>query len=207
MHSLRFRFVFRPLLFLAFAATSVHAAEQAVEAMPSAIPDSSISYAITVELDPVTRELDGQAKITWTNVLEEPVASIPVHLYLNAFSNEGSSWHRYTLEERFQLETILERFDDPWGWTEPVSIRQNGEELEWQVIAPDDGNLLDRTLVEVKLASAVAPGETLRLDVDWTSRLPSVAARTGGHGSFFFAAFYLRYCPTNIVTRPPNAND
>jgi len=111
-----------------------------------------------------------------------------MHLYLNAFSNEGSSWYRYTLGERFQLDSIIERFEDPWGWTEPGSIRQDGQELQWQAIAPDDGNLLDRTLVEVTLARSVAPGETLLLDVDWTSRLPAAAARTGGHDRFFFVA-------------------
>jgi len=141
-----------------------------------------------VSLDPETRELDGHETITWLNTLSTPVSSIPMHLYLNAFSNEASSWNRHTLGARFQLDTLLERFDDPWGWTEPQSIRQGDAELEWQAIAPDDGNHLDRTLIEVQLVEAIAPGETLVLDVDWVSRMPSAAARTGGHGRFFFMA-------------------
>ena len=153
-----------------------------------AIPDSSISYSIEVRLDPETRELEGRETITWTNTLSQPVASIPMHLYLNAFSNEASSWHRHSMRARFGLDTILERFDDPWGWSEPDSIRQRGQELEWQPIAPDDGNSLDRTLVEVVLAEAVAPGETLTLEIDWSGRLPAAAARTGGYGRFFMVA-------------------
>ena len=102
-----------------------------------AIPDSAINYSIEVRLDPETRELEGHETITWTNTLTTPVASIPMHLYLNAFSNEASSWYRYTMRSRFQLDTIIERFDDPWGWSEPDSIRQQGQELEWQPIAPD----------------------------------------------------------------------
>jgi hypothetical protein len=152
------------------------------------IPDSPISYSIEVALNPETRELDGHETITWLNTLSKPVTSIPMHLYLNAFSNEGSSWYRYTLGARFQLDTLLERFDDPWGWTEPRSIRQGEAELEWQAIAPDDGNHLDRSLIEVQLAEAIPPGETLVLDVDWTTRMPSAAARTGGHDRFFFIA-------------------
>lgn len=153
-----------------------------------AIPDSAISYWIEVRLDPETRELEGRETITWTNTLTEPVVSIPMHLYLNAFSNEASSWHRYSMSARFGLDTILERFDDPWGWSEPDSIRQRGQELEWQLIAPDDGNSLDRTLVEVVLAEAVAPGETLTLEIDWSGRLPAAAARTGGYERFFMVA-------------------
>ena len=180
--------IFRSILLVMLVATTTHAADDPADTTPAQIPESAISYAITVALNPATRELDGHETITWTNTLDEAVTSIPMHLYLNAFSSEGSTWNRDTLGSRFQIDTILERFDDPWGWTEPNSIRQGGEELEWQAIAPDDGNLLDRTLIEVTLAQSVAPGETLLLDVDWISRMPAAAARTGGHDKFFFVA-------------------
>ena len=152
------------------------------------LPDSNISYTIEVRLDPATRDLDGRATIRWRNTLDREVDAIPMHLYLNAFSNRGASWFDSTLGERFLESTILERFDDPWGWTEPDSIRQDGAELEWQPIAPDDGNHLDRTLIEVALLEPVAPGETVTLEVDWNGRLPAAAARTGGYDRFFFIA-------------------
>lgn len=155
---------------------------------PGGIPESPVTYSIEVSLNPETRELDGHETITWVNSLNVPVSSIPMHLYLNAFSNEASSWNRHTLGSRFQLATLLDRFDDPWGWTEPRSIRQGNAELEWQAIAPDDGNHLDRSLIEVQLSEAIAPGEKLELEVDWTSRMPAAAARTGGHDRFFFIA-------------------
>ncbi|MDJ0698623.1 MAG: M1 family metallopeptidase [Woeseiaceae bacterium] len=171
----------RTKLFAAAAVALLAAAAQA-------IPESPITYTIEAELDPVTRELTGRETITWKNTLEVAVASVPMHLYLNAFSNEASSWHRYSLRSRFLLDSVLERFDDPWGWNEPESIRQDGVELEWRPIAPNDGNALDRTLIEVSLAEPVAPGDTLALDVEWTSRLPAAAARTGGYDTFFMVA-------------------
>ncbi|MGI9200494.1 MAG: M1 family metallopeptidase [Woeseiaceae bacterium] len=152
------------------------------------IPESSIHYSIEIELDPETRDLAGKATIEWTNTLDEPVASLPMHLYLNAFSNEASTWQRYTLGSRFLLSSIIERFPDPWGWTEPTLIKQGDAELSWQPIAPDDGNHLDRTLIEVQLDEPIAPGETVTLQVEWDGRLPAAAARTGGYGDFFFAA-------------------
>ena len=94
------------------------------------LPESSISYTIEVRLNPETRDLDGKESITWQNTLDRDVDSIPMHLYLNAFSNRGSSWFRETLGERFIESTILKRFEDPWGWTEPSSIRQDGVDLE-----------------------------------------------------------------------------
>ena len=116
------------------------------------IPESSIRYSIEVQLDPDTRNLQGREIIEWTNTLAEPVTSLPMHLYLNAFSNEGSTFHRYTAGRASSMDTILKRFPDPWGWTEPSSIRQNNEELIWNQIAPDDGNHLDRSLIEIELA-------------------------------------------------------
>ncbi len=164
------------------------AAVALLAAATHATPESPIAYTIEAQLDPVSRELTGRATITWTNTLAQPVTSVPMHLYLNAFSHEASSWHRYSLRSRFLLDSVLERFDDPWGWNEPGRIRQDGVELEWQPIAPNDGNALDRTLIEVTLAQPVAPGKTLTLDVEWTSRLPAAAARTGGYDTFFMVA-------------------
>ncbi|MEM7316130.1 MAG: M1 family metallopeptidase, partial [Planctomycetota bacterium] len=152
------------------------------------IPESSIRYSIEVQLDPETRDITGKETIEWTNTLTEPVTSLPMHLYLNAFSNESSTWFRDTLGARFLQNTILKHFSDPWGWTEPTLIMQGDAELSWQPIAPDDGNHLDRTLIEVELAEPVEPGEIVTLDVTWNGRIPAVAARTGGHTNYFMAA-------------------
>lgn len=168
------------LTFLLALATAVTAIAE--------IPESSIHYSIEVQLDPETRDLTGKETIEWTNTLDEPVASLPMHLYLNAFSNEASTWQRHSLRRRFQLSSVLDRFPDPWGWTEPTLIKQGDAELSWQPIAPDDGNHLDRTLIEIELAEPVAPGETVTLYVEWDGRLPTAAARTGGYTNFFFVA-------------------
>lgn len=152
------------------------------------IPESSIRYSIEVRLDPETRDLHGVETIEWTNTLQSPISSLPMHLYLNAFSNEASTWQRNAPGRRFLQGAVLERFPDPWGWTEPTSIRQGAEELAWQAIAPDDGNHLDRSLIEIELAEPLQPGDTVTLQVTWEGRLPSAAARTGGYKDFFFVA-------------------
>lgn len=152
------------------------------------IPESSIRYSIEVQLDPETRDLHGKETIEWTNTLAQPVTSLPMHLYLNAFSNEASTFHRYKSMRASSMDTILERFPDPWGWTEPSSIRQDNAELSWRPIAPDDGNHLDRSLIEIELAEPLAPGEAVRLEVVWEGRLPAAAARTSGHSDFFLVA-------------------
>src|SRR4029079_10208705 len=50
---------------------------------------------------------------------------------------------------------------------------------------PDDGNPDDETVARVLLPRPVGPGETVTIDVEFTSVLPQVYARTGYAGDFF----------------------
>ena len=133
--------------------------------------------------------LAGVESIRWTNPSSElHVTAIPLHLYLNGFSHEDTTWMRSSFISRFGLDELMELYEDPWGWTEPRAIRQDGVELEWAPIAPDDGNPNDRSLIEVQLAEPLAPGEAIGLDVEFEARLPIPMARTGGYADFFFVA-------------------
>jgi hypothetical protein len=155
---------------------------------PLELPETSLAYRIEAALDPLGRRLEGRETIEWRNPSDEPIASVPIHLYLNAFAHEATSWMKSSEQARGDVDDLLELDPDPWGYSEPRSIRQEGVELRWQPIAPDDGNPLDRTLIEVELAKPVAPGATLVLEIDWDARLPMPIARTGGVRGYFFVA-------------------
>lgn len=154
------------------------------------LPDVFLGYSIEVSLDPDARTLTGRETIRWTNPSAMlTVERVPLHLYLNGFAHEATTWVRAASAiGRFDAEATLGRHPDPWGWSEPRSIRQGETELQWQPIAPDDGNPLDRSLIEVELAQPVAPGETLVLDVEFDARLPIPIARTGGFDDYFMVA-------------------
>jgi hypothetical protein len=158
----------------------------AVPARAVELPQTGLGYEIEVSLDPATRELSGRERIRWTNPsASTTVDRVPLHLYLNAFANQGSTWMRTGLDRFEDVDEIIRRFDDPWGWIEPRAIRQDGVELAWEPIAPDDGNILDRSLIEVRLARPLAPQDSLALEVEFNGRLPFPFARTGGYGDFF----------------------
>ena len=55
-------------------------------------------------------------------------------------------------------------------------------------IAPDDDNTDDRTVAELPLSRAVAPGDTIDLRLQWTSRVPRTFARTGAIADYYFIA-------------------
>ena len=157
-------------------------------AVAAEVPETLIDYEIEVTLDPATRMLDGRQIIRWTHPGTRPLRWVPVHLYLNAFAHEQTTWMTGVPARRLRADELLEQFPDPWGWNEPVSIRQNGTELSWRPIAPDDGNHLDRSLIAVTLARPLGPGETLSLEIEFSARLPIIIARTGGAGEFFLVS-------------------
>ncbi len=154
-----------------------------------ALPETSIASTIRARLDPDTRDVDGRETIVWTNVAGRPVDSLPLHLYLNAFAHDATTWRRTSLGFRSMFDALRERHgDDVYGWTEPTAIRVGDVPAVWSAVAPDDGNPLDRSLIEVELPAPVPPGGVVRLDVEWKGRLPIAAARTGGFDRYFMGA-------------------
>lgn len=159
------------------------------------LPEASIRYRINVRIDPATRRLAGEEVLRWVNRSGAAVERVPLHLYLNAFAHLGTTWMKEA-EVYFpgwiDRDRFLRRYPDPWGWNEPTAVQQvvDGSRLNagWRAIQPDDGNPLDRTLVEVRLPRPVPPDEPLTLRVAFAGRLPVPIARTGCRPDFCLAA-------------------
>ncbi|MCK8490636.1 M1 family metallopeptidase [Spirosoma sp. RP8] len=148
------------------------------------------NYRIDVKLDPVTKKLDGRETLTWKNPSNDVIRELRFHLYLNAFRNEKSTFMR---ESGGQLRgDVIDRNskENPYGYTEIVSMKTKGESLAYQFIQPDDRdagspNKDDRTVIRVPLSKPVGPGETITLDIAFRAKLPKIFARTGFSRDFF----------------------
>ena len=150
------------------------------------------NYRITARLDPATRTISGEETITWRNTSNIAATSLQFHLYYNAWRNTQSSWMR---ERILAGNTALAaRGADDWGWIDLSKMRVHRGGAVTDVfpqlsfIAPDDGNREDRTVVEAPLVVPVQPGETIDIEIAWTSRVPRTFARTGVIGNFYFIA-------------------
>ena len=144
------------------------------------------SYEISCRLDPEKKTVEGTELLTWTNRTSRPAATLEFHLYLNAFRNSRSTFMR---EARgFSRNNPL---PESWGSVEisRMTLEDNTDLLPvLSYIAPDDGNEDDRTVAEVRLPRPVPPGGSIRVALDFRSKLPRVAARTGFKGDFFLVA-------------------
>ena len=157
------------------------------------------SYAITARLDPASRTLSGDELLTWRNTSSVPAATLRFHLYYNAWRNTRSTWMRERV--RAGRAAVAGRPEADWGWIDVTSVRiiSSGRgpggipgntpidmTSRARFIAPDDGNTDDRTVMEVPMDRPIAPGETVNLQIAWSSRVPRTFARTGTIGNYYF---------------------
>ena len=148
-----------------------------------------VDYTLRATLDPVAHSIHGEGTITWRNASTAPVREMWLHLYLNAFKNERST---YLCEQVGGRGSVA---PEDWGWIDVhrfvVRAKDTVPVDEWphaEVTRPltnlahcDDA---DETDARVPLPREIAPGETLEIDVAFDDKLPAIVERTGYRGSF-----------------------
>ncbi len=146
------------------------------------------SYRIAATLDPARHVIEGRQQLTWRNRSAVPVRSVYVHLYMNAFAGEGSTFFTEQRRRGEGLRSSVGAGDGEWGHISLRKVSQGGAQVAWHFVQPDNGPATDHTVARLDLPEAVAPGASTTLDMAFTTQLPRVIARTGYHGSFHLVA-------------------
>ncbi len=150
------------------------------------------NYTIEVGLDPLARTVAGSERIRWRNVTRHSTDHLLLHLYLNAFQNELST---FAQEGEFELDWNLpgEVPESYWGSLTVTSLRVSeapgstgNRALRHYFVQPDDGNEHDETVMRVDLEHPLKSGEEITLDLEFRSKLPRGIARTGWVEDYFF---------------------
>jgi hypothetical protein len=152
------------------------------------LSDRVVSYRIEATLDPDKHLVTGRQALTWRNRSAVPVRSVYIHLYMNAFEGEGST---FFTEQRLTGETFRSGVglkDGEWGHIHLRSVRQGAGNVPWHFVQPDGGPATDHTVARLDLPEAVHPGASTTLDIDFSTQLPRVSARTGYFGTFHLVA-------------------
>jgi hypothetical protein len=93
-------------------------------------------YKIDAELDPDARTISGSMNAYWINISEDDVPDIRLHMYLNAFRSNKSTFYKESGGSPGSTEKDC-------GWIEIKSMTdQDGNDLtgSMKYISPDDGN-------------------------------------------------------------------
>jgi hypothetical protein len=157
-----------------------------------ALSPRNASYVIAARLDPATRTMKGKQTLTWRNISNATAIELQFHLYYNAWRDAQSTWMR---EFARAGGNTGNRRDTDWGSIDVTAIRLPDGTAppldltsQKRFIAPDDGNRDDRTVLAVPLPQPVAPGQTVRVEMEWSSRVPRPFARTGAINDYYFIA-------------------
>jgi hypothetical protein len=148
------------------------------------LSDRVVSYDIQATLDPVKHIVDGREKLTWRNRSTREVRAVYLHLYLNAFEGSYSTFYGEKRSKGFDFRTDVSSEDGEWGHIQLGKVAQSGASVPWLYVHPDGGPDTDHTVVRFDLPTAVPPGGSTTLDIDFQDQLPRVVARTGYFGTF-----------------------
>ncbi len=148
------------------------------------LSDRTTGYRISAVLDTEAKTVSCTMNAFWVNKTSDLVPDIQMHLYMNAFRSNRTSFY---LESGGSPGS---REKDP-GWIEISSLTDGaGTDLMplMEYISPDDGNNEDRTVMRVLLPKPAKPGDTVFIEAAFETKLPSVIRRTGFADDFFFVA-------------------
>src|SRR5271156_439951 len=114
-----------------------------------------VAYWIDAQVDTSAKTLDATEIIEYRNPSDQPVSTIPFHLYLNAFRPQST----------FARESHENGTDIPHAKAEQGAIEINSISAEgygdltqsMRFTAPDDGNQDDHTVMEITLPKTLAP--------------------------------------------------
>jgi hypothetical protein len=148
-------------------------AQDGLPPLPEMSPRNA-NYTIEARLAPETRTIEGRLVLEWRSLADRPLDTFPFHLYWNAFRNNLSTTAREAGERGWGARA---KDDRDYGWQHVTSVRLLGApEADLtptlRHVQPDDGNPDDRTVFEVRTPRPVAPGETVRFAIEWTSLVP-----------------------------------
>lgn len=143
-----------------------------------------VDYTLRAELEPKDHTVHGEGTITWRNTSSTAVSEVWVHLYLNAFKNERSTFMREPMSGFRGSASSID-----WGTIDVRKFALDGMDL-WPNADKTGGRPgdEDETDVRVPLPHEVPPGGAVTFDVVWDDKLPSIVERTGYHGSFHMIA-------------------
>lgn len=145
-------------------------------------------YNISVSLDPESKIVSGEQTLTWTNTSLYPTSELQFHMYLNAFKSPNTT---FMLGSGGALRNDVMDTSKPenFGYInlDKIVLNEQTELTNRQsYIQPDNLNQNDHTVLKIDLPRPVRPGETIRLTMSFTSKLPKVFARTGWAAHEYF---------------------
>jgi len=157
-------------------------------AINSATPLSErvVHYEIDAKYDAATHTVDATEILTYHNLTGQALDHFPFHLYQNAFQPKAT----FVRDSKLMgsRDTGYEKWEDKYYGSEEIKnielVGQGDLTSQLQYIAPDDGNKDDKTVVDLHVPKAIAPGAYAQFKITFKTKFPETQARSGWKRDF-----------------------
>ena len=134
-------------------------------------------YTISLDIDPITRNVTGIEKLKYTNDGDVALHEIYFNLYLNAFS-ETSPYKPYF--ENFEKK-IFQSGED-YGFMGIKKVTINDEQIDFTV---------DTTIMKIDLKTPLLPGDDIEISLLFEAYVPAISHRTGANAKAIWFGNFL----------------
>ena len=144
--------------------------------------DRKANYNIEVEFNPESKSIVVNEEIIWINKTSFSTSEIQFHLYANAYKSNNTLFAKaYSLSPDAQTQIDIKSF------------RVNGESSQLIYFQPEIANPHDSTVAKVLLNKTIEPGDSVRINFDYTMKIPRSVKRMGyaaGRNFFFVSQWF-----------------
>ncbi len=149
----------------------------------------AVDYTIDVSLDPATAQYEGTQRLVYTNNSPETLHKVFFHQYFNAFQpgSEMAIRLKNSSDKNGRFKVDLDSLrPEQQGYLKVDNLTQDGQAL----------NVVDsETILEVSLASPLAPGESTTFNMTFKGQVPDVIRRAGKNSSEGIAFSMAQWYP------------
>ena len=132
-----------------------------------------VDYTMDIDMDVTKFQYKGKQKLVYTNNSPDELTNVYYHLYFNAFQpNSQMDVRSRNIKDpdgRVQ-DRISKLTPEEIGYIKVNSLKQDGKKLKYETVG---------TILEVKLAKPIKPGESVTFDMVFDAQVPAQVRRTG----------------------------
>jgi len=145
-----------------------------------------VHYEISAKYDAATHTVDATEVLTYHNLTGQALDHFPFHLYQNAFQPKATFVRETKLMGTRDVD--YEKWENKYYGSEDIKtievVGQGDLTSQLQFIAPDDGNKDDKTVVDLHVPKAIAPGAFVQFKIAFQTKFPETQARSGWKRDF-----------------------
>src|SRR5579862_3071330 len=140
-----------------------------------------VHYEIDAKYDAASHTVNASEVLTYHNLTGQALDHFPFHLYQNAFQPKATFVRETKLMGTRDVD--YDKWENKYYGSEDIKaievVGQGDLTSQLQFIAPDDGNKDDKTVVELHVPKAIAPGAFVQFKIAFQTKFPETQARSG----------------------------